>query len=356
MVRSKLSSKISHFLRNPLFSTPLRHHHHRFPTILQPKQSLHNLCNVLQNGVPFNKHISVSALRYLSTNSLEEITPDRNGNDSLHYETIEDVEPIDLWEEEDEDAKPEIGDGGDGGGIVLQSCPWGEQALSLAHDVLLQFGDEMKLYAFKTSPRGYIYVRIDKLPNESTGTVAACTTPKLVAPSTISVVVRIEEVKTRKRKKEENQMAEMSINVTEAAFNRYGCPSMDEMEEFSRQYKKMLDEAGALGKIPDDLALEVSSPGAERLLKVPDDLSRFKDMPMRVSYIEEMNSRNLEKDGIFFLESVDAELGSCMWKLADVKENRDPAAKGRPLSRKQKDWRLRLPYAMVKRVTLYLDY
>lgn len=33
---------------------------------------------------------------------------------------------------------------------------------------------------------------------------------------------------------------------------------MDEMEEFSRQYKKKLDEAGALGKIPDDLALEVT--------------------------------------------------------------------------------------------------
>ncbi|XP_009621549.1 uncharacterized protein [Nicotiana tomentosiformis] len=301
-MRSILSSKISNFLRNPLFSTPLHHHHHRFPTILQPKQSLHNLCNGLQNGVPFNKLISVSALRYLSTNSLEEITPDRNENDPLHYETIADVEPIDLWEEEEEDAEPEIGDGGDGGGIVLQNCPWGEQALSIARDVLLQFGDDMELYAFKTSPRGYIYVRLDKLPNE------------------------------------------------------YGCPSMDEMEEFSRQYKKKLDEAGALGKIPDDLALEVSSPGAERLLKVPDDLSRFKDMPMRVSYIEEMNSRNLEKDGIFFLESVDAELGSCMWKLADVKENRDPAAKGRPLSRKQKDWRLKLPYAMVKRVTLYLDY
>lgn len=30
------------------------------------------------------------------------------------------------------------------------------------------------------------------------------------------------------------------------------------MEEFSRQYKKKLDEAGALGKIPDDLALEVT--------------------------------------------------------------------------------------------------
>lgn len=33
---------------------------------------------------------------------------------------------------------------------------------------------------------------------------------------------------------------------------------MDEMEEFSREYKKRLDEAGALGKIPEDLALEVT--------------------------------------------------------------------------------------------------
>lgn len=60
----------------------------------------------------------------------------------------------------------QIGDGGDGGGIVLQNCPWGKQALSIARDVLLQFGDDMELYAFKTSPRGYIYVRLDKLPNE----------------------------------------------------------------------------------------------------------------------------------------------------------------------------------------------
>ncbi|MCD7445937.1 hypothetical protein HAX54_024638 [Datura stramonium] len=300
-MRSRLSSKINLFLRNPVFRTPIYHHHHRCPTILQPKQALHNLPNGLQNGLPFKNHITALPLRFLSTNSSEEITPDRNGNDPLHYETIEDVEPIDLWEEEEE-VEPEIGDGGDGGGIVLQSCSWGEQALSIARDVLLPFGDDMELYAFKTSPRGYIYVRLDKLPNE------------------------------------------------------YGCPSMDEMEEFSREYKKRLDEAGALGKIPDDLALEVSSPGAERLLKVPDDLSRFKDMPMRVRYIEEMNSRSVEKNRILFMESIDAESGSCVWKLADVKENRDPAAKGRPLSRKQKEWRLRLPYAMVKRVTLYLDY
>ncbi|XP_058183128.1 uncharacterized protein LOC131301043 isoform X2 [Rhododendron vialii] len=216
-------------------------------------------------------------------------------------ETDEEVEPIDSWEEED-DAEPEIGDGGDGGGFVLQNCHWGERALSLAHEVLLHFGDGMELFSFKTTPRGYIYVRLDKLAHE------------------------------------------------------YGCPSMDEIESYSRQYKKRLDEVGASGEIPEDLALEVSSPGAERLLKVPDDLYRFKDMPMRVDYIQDLEARSPEKFGVFYLESIETETGRCVWRLADVKENRDPSAKGRPLSRKLKDWRLDLPYAMFKRVTLYLDY
>lgn len=102
--------------------------------------------------------------------------------------------------------------------------------------------------------------------------------------------------------------------------------------------------------------MKVSSPGAERLLKVPDDLYRFKDMPMRVDYIEDLDARSPEKFGVFYLESIETETGRCVWRLADVKENRDPSAKGRPLSRKLKDWRLDLPYAMFKRVTLYLDY
>lgn len=131
---------------------------------------------------------------------------------------------------------------------------------------------------------------------------------------------------------------------------------MEEIENFSRQYKKRLEEVGAEGEIPDDLALEVSSPGAERLLKVPDDMQRFKDMPMRVSYVDDVEARCPEKNGIFFLESNETESGSCVWRLADVKENRDLSAKGRPLSRKQKDWRLKLPYGMFKKITLYLDY
>ncbi|XP_015583332.2 uncharacterized protein LOC107262383 isoform X2 [Ricinus communis] len=216
-------------------------------------------------------------------------------NGSEKYETSEEEE-TDGWEEEEEEVEPKAGDGGDGGGIVLQGVPWGERALSIAREVLLQSGDGIELYAFKTTPRGYVYVRLDKLSNE------------------------------------------------------YGCPSMEELESYCQEYKKRLEEVGALGEIPEDLALEVSSPGAERILKVPDDLWRFKDMPMRVCYVEGLESKGPEKDGVFYLESMEKESDICIWKLADVKENRDPESKGRPLSRKSRDWRLKLPYEVHRQV------
>lgn len=219
----------------------------------------------------------------------------------LPDEVEEDGELTVEWEEEEE-AEPKLGDGADGGGIVLQNVPWGEHALSIAREVLSHYGDDMKLYAFKTTPRGYIYVRIDNMSN------------------------------------------------------KYGCPSMEEIESFSKEYKKRLDEDGVLGKIPENLALEVSSPGAERLLKVPDDLYRFREMPMNVCYAEDEEPHCQEKRGVFFLDSVETDSETCIWRLADVKENRNPQSKGRALSRKQKDWRLKLPYSMSRRVTLYLDF
>ncbi|OIW02188.1 hypothetical protein TanjilG_02412 [Lupinus angustifolius] len=206
----------------------------------------------------------------------------------------------DGWEEEDT-AEPKIGDGGDGGGVALQNVPWGQRAHSIAEEVLTQFTEDIELYAFKTTPRGYVYVRLDKITNE------------------------------------------------------YGCPSMEELERYNQEYRKRLDEVGALGEVPDDLGIEVSSPGAERILKVPDDLSRFKDMPMRVCYTENVESNCPEEDGIFLLDSIDRDSEICIWKLADVKENRDPLKKGKPLNRKQKDWRLKLPFNMHRMVTLYLD-
>lgn len=261
-----------------------------FPTFETRRISLKPITNVA----------SLSAFQYLNATSsvTEETSPTSVG---AFEDSNGEVEPIDLWEEEDE-AEPKVGDGGDGGGVVLENCPWGERALSLAQSVLGRLGEDMELYAFKTSPRGYIYVRLDKLSHE------------------------------------------------------YGCPSMEEIESFSREYKKKLDEVGATGEIPDDLALEVSSPGAERLLKVPDDLLRFRNVPMVVSYIEDSAATCPEKCGVYFLDTIEAESGCCVWKLADVKENREPSAKGRPLSRKQKEWRLKQPCHTITQVTLYVSH
>ncbi|KAJ4811354.1 Ribosome maturation factor RimP [Rhynchospora pubera] len=216
-------------------------------------------------------------------------------------------EELEEWEEEEE-TDPVIGDGGDGGGIVLRDVSWGERALTVAREVLSEhFGEDIALYAFKVSPKGYVYVRLDKVTT------------------------------------------------------KYGCPDIEEIESFNNIYMERLDELVAKGEIPIDLALEVSSPGAERLLKVPEDLNRFKEMAMWVQYLDLAEDGTIkhiyekEKEGIFVLERIELETKHCIWKLADVKENRALAGKGRPLSRKQKDWRLHVPFDAIKRVMLYLD-
>lgn len=213
-------------------------------------------------------------------------------------------EEIEEWEEEEEEAEPKMGDGGDGGGIVLRDVAWGDRVLSIAREILQQLGGNIELYAFKVSPNGYIYVRLDKLTH------------------------------------------------------KYGCPSSEEIEDFSKAYKKLLDEVGEHGDIPDDLGLQVSSPGAERLLRVPDDLERFKDMPMYVSYMQENPETKMQElnEKVLQLDSVDIESKQCVWKLANVRENRDVHGKGRPLNKKQNDWRLTLSFDSVERVTMYLDY
>lgn len=48
-----------------------------------------------------------------------------------------------------------------------------------------------------------------------------------------------------------------SLLIFQVVFNRYGCPSMEELENYSQEIKKRLDEGGELGKIPNNLAFEV---------------------------------------------------------------------------------------------------
>ena len=48
------------------------------------------------------------------------------------------------------------------------------------------------------------------------------------------------------------------LTKTGMPFIRYGCPSMEEIESYNQEYKRRLDEIGALGEIPHNLAIEVT--------------------------------------------------------------------------------------------------
>ncbi|KAJ1696393.1 hypothetical protein LUZ63_004905 [Rhynchospora breviuscula] len=198
-----------------------------------------------------------------------------------------------------------VGDGGDGGGISLGSTPWENEALSIAEELSENsFDGDFRIYAFKTSPRMHIYLRIEKLSS------------------------------------------------------KYGSPSMSDIEAFSRAYRERLDQAVAEDRLPPNISFEVSSPGVERVVRIPEDLERFKDRPMYVQYISDEGpalAPSKENDGIFSLISYDLELGQCIWGIADVKANRQQAGKGRPLNKKQREWRLTTPFESLRLVRLHSD-
>ncbi|KAK7841297.1 uncharacterized protein LOC111989552 [Quercus suber] len=203
----------------------------------------------------------------------------------------------------DTNAQLYVGDGVGGGGISLAGTWWDKEALRIAEEVSLSFDGDLQIYAFKTTLNSTIQLRIDKLSNKS------------------------------------------------------GSPSMEDIEAFSVTYRARLDEAQLNKSIPENISLEVSSPGVERVVQIPHELDRFKDRPMYVKYVDEVtaNGSSAESDGVFRLISFDMESKCCTWGLADVKKNREKAGKGRPLSRKQREWRLSTSFDSLRLVRLYSD-
>ncbi|ERN19940.1 hypothetical protein AMTR_s00071p00112250 [Amborella trichopoda] len=132
----------------------------------------------------------------------------------------------DYFEDEFEDPEPVDGDGGGGGGIVLAGTWWERKALDIAQNVVASFNGDFKIYSFQASLNDTIRIRIEKLSN------------------------------------------------------KYGSPSMGDIGIFSMAYRERLDEAEHAGAVPESLSLEVSSPGVERIVQVPQELDRFKDLPI----------------------------------------------------------------------------
>ncbi|CAL0305468.1 unnamed protein product [Lupinus luteus] len=202
--------------------------------------------------------------------------------------------------EEEVEEEEYVGDGGAGGGVSLAGTWWDKKALAIAREVTTSFDGDLQIYAFRTLVNSTIQVRIEKLSNKS------------------------------------------------------GSPSMEDIEAFSTTYRAKLDEAELAKVVPENLYLEVSSPGVERIVRIPNDLDRFKDRPMYVKYaiVDDSNNTSGERDGIFKLESFDMETKCCTWGVADVRVNR---GKGRPLNKKQREWRLSTPFDSLLLVRIHSD-
>uniref|UniRef100_A0A0E0KQX2 Uncharacterized protein n=1 Tax=Oryza punctata TaxID=4537 RepID=A0A0E0KQX2_ORYPU len=246
----------------------------------------------------------------------DDFVDEMEGEENEEEEDVDDEDLLDDDEDDDDDYSFEddfesddeqnlyVGDGGAGGGISLAGTWWDKEALALAEEVSTSFDGDLKIYAFKTAANSTIRVRIEKMST------------------------------------------------------RYGSPTIDDIEAYTIAYRAKLDDAESAGRIPQNISLEVSSPGVERVIRIPDDLERFKERAMYVRYTitsDDGAGAPQEGDGVFRLISYDMDLCECTWGIADVKINRQQAGKGRPLSKKQREWRLQTPFESLKLVRVHSD-
>jgi len=140
----------------------------------------------------------------------------------------------------------------------------------------------------------------------------------------------------------------------DALRDKFGSPTLDQLSAVSRKFNADLEENG----FPTDVALEVASPGAERRLRLPDDLARFAELPMRVTYADGQDENDGAKTAtrVMLIEDIDVEAGVATWKLADVEENRPQAKKGQGMNKKQREWRLIAPFDDVVAANLFVGF
>lgn len=129
--------------------------------------------------------------------------------------------------------------------------------------------------------------------------------------------------------------------------DEYGSPKVEDCEQFSTLYSMKLDALEGNGEIPSNYSLEVSSPGAERELKLPQELDRFKQLPMKVFFMNEN-----EKPDHRILNYVSMNETISKWRIADVKANRKA---GLISAKKTKPAELNIPVDQLNKVQLFVD-
>ena len=129
--------------------------------------------------------------------------------------------------------------------------------------------------------------------------------------------------------------------------DKYGSPSIADCEQFSHILGLKLQALSELKEIPENYSLEVSSPGAERKIKIPDELARFRDIPMRVKL--KNNEARLKYP---VLQLVKNDEHTSTWNFAEVKLNKKA---GYNVKKKPED-AIILALNEIQEVNLHLDF
>lgn len=176
--------------------------------------------------------------------------------------------------------------------VVDENSEWGQKALEVAQQIL-ETNDDLSLYAFRAiANTRTVDIRLDKLSDT------------------------------------------------------YGSPTLDEIGAFSRDFNERFEaligeeEAGGI-------EVEVSSPGATRAVKVPDELERFKELAMEIVTADEPSVRVMAFKGF-------AENGDTEWMYADVKANRS-LNKGRGLNKKARETVFVVKVPDIVRLNIHID-
>lgn len=245
-------------------------------------------------------HVGVGARGKLGTvgimNTSRARASKHDPSPSEDEEELEELEDVgDDWTEDEEELEEESERCINTGGL-----DWAELALDCANATLAECGEAMgetTLYSFKVNPRTKrVYIRLDKLRD------------------------------------------------------KFGAPLLEDLTLFSRNFNARLD---ALEQHTDDIEIEVSSPGAERIVWIPDELERFKELPMEVTYkIEREGKPPVYERQVLSFDRVEGD--QVIWHLANVRANR-PDGKGRAISKKKLAADIAIPIAAITKANVHID-
>ncbi|KAK9918799.1 hypothetical protein WJX75_007027 [Coccomyxa subellipsoidea] len=241
------------------------------------------------------------------SDSVDEFPVDGFSEDDLQLveEFVEDVttskgRPLED-DEDDTEGEPDLtSTSGDGPIVEFAGLPeWGKPALEVAKQVLsTPEMEDLELYSFRAAAlRDRLYIRIDKMDD------------------------------------------------------LYGSPTLDKVALFSRMFAEAL-EARLGEEVADKLSVEVSSPGAERIVRVPRELQRFGSLPMQVTFVKEPGSTETNTKVLSLIE-LNEEQGTSRWGLADAKANRRKGVM--KLSKKEAAITFDLPISSLQLIKLHLE-